>query len=1000
MKEPKLTKKELATQTRDLDEQIIRLKNRLNGQAFKKTKHGFRLDQLSEGAQQMRGRIGGLEQQLAGLSQAQNDLAAQWQALRKATDTLENPPKETGGKKRLKEKLGRLKSSVTSLSQQQEQISKSLGELQNAVGRVGNVRDDLKLETDELRAHTRNLEENSSRLSVNQSAQEERTRELEGLLAELTLRHENLASEEKTVAESLPRLDEAIAPLTEQVQQLSQFAAEESGKHKEVDRRLQELGNRIGDLGGRFNHLSLDIADQRQQREPLKQEQDPQLQKLEAQNSSIDTLETQLGATLQRETDALWQKLEEKEKDVDSLREQLEALSAGEQSPEFERKLSGVEAEVNRLSEAEDFLQESFRGIGGLELNLTSRLDNLQQQLQGHIERSREYEDAMQRLSGEFADISGNLQQLEQADLRHQGSIEALLQKQALSSERELDAESHRQEVDGQLDRIEESFTAERERLTQLEENFSLAGDQSEAQRDELEQTRLLQQELQSRLDDLNEDFASQTSQSGSLTARVENQERQQQTLSDRLDAQLEQQSALINEGQSVKQLLSELEQREQQSASQSAVLEQEQRALRQQLETEKPGMEEHTQTLQALAGDFDTLGARVAADQPRIENIERYGKTNRIALIALFLLALLGGAALYFSNMGRIAESEQQIASKLITSDPDYIAREDLVADKLKALESGLANNGGRIDEVAAALPLQSLQERQTELEQQLARFEAQLNLVSAGTQENSATGENPVQLQTPDLEPIQREIERINSALIKLSAQPASAAGEARSAAVESRLGNTIDQLGVRISQLEAERPDPGLSRIAGFEQTLSETSDQLGVFTDQLVDQQNSIMKIERSLSDTRRVFGERLNALETDTADTKKISQQLKNQVQALTDSREPSDQKVVSPDQTDAAAIWQAAADAHWYAIQLAGSRSRSSLIAFASSESLQGDTAYFRAVHEGRDWYILLYGRYSSFKDATNTLNNLPSSLNRYSPWIRTIPRDATFVPR
>ncbi len=74
MKEPKLTKKELAAQSRELEEQLTRLKNRLNGQAFKKTKHGYRLDQLSEGAQQLSGRVSELELQLVSLSEAPHHL--------------------------------------------------------------------------------------------------------------------------------------------------------------------------------------------------------------------------------------------------------------------------------------------------------------------------------------------------------------------------------------------------------------------------------------------------------------------------------------------------------------------------------------------------------------------------------------------------------------------------------------------------------------------------------------------------------------------------------------------------------------------------------------------------------------------------------------------------------------------------------------------------------------------------------------------------------------
>lgn len=1028
MKEPKLTKKELAAQSRELEEQLTRLKNRLNGQAFKKTKHGYRLDQLSEGAQQLSGRVSELELQLVSLSEAQKELSEKWQQLGKDTDTLKkNEPREPGGKKRIKEQLAKLKTSVAELSELQQQIGNTLGEMQSAVGRAGNARDDLKLETDELRTQVRNLEENSSRLSVSQSTQEARTRELEGLLAELTLRHEKLASEEKTVAESITqRMDEAITPLREQLQQLDLSVSEEGGRHKEVDRRLQELGNRIGDISGRFNHLSLDVTDQREHREQLKQELIPRLQKLEAQNADIPSLETQLGVALKKETDALWQKLEEKDKDIVHLRERLEGLAESTRNPELDQKLIGVEAKVNRLSETENFLQESFQGLGGLELNITSRLEDLQRQLLEHIERNSEYEEALQRLSGRFGDISSNLQlQLEHAEQRQLEKIEALAQKQELFAERELNSESRRQDLDGQLDRIEESFTAERERLSQLEENFIQTEDKNEALRLELEQERLLQQELQSRLDDLNEDIAGhnntltarmaeQDAQHHTLAESVKEQAKKQQTLTDKFDQQvrdqqalserigghLEQQSVLQTEAESVRQTLSTLEQRTQQSASQFNTIEQEQNAFRQQLEAEKPRIEEHSQTLQALANSFNTLEAGMEAQTQRIESIESGGKNNRIALIALLLLGLLGGLALFFSNVGRIAESEQQLAEKMISPDPRYITRDDLAA-KMNALESGLAGNSDRISEVKAALPPQSLWERQIELEQQLARFEVRLNLLSAGVQKSSASEESGSQAHPKELGLIQREVERINAALVQLTTQPHSPSGEASLASVEQRLSRKVENLGVRISQLEASKPEPELNPTAGVEQRMSETSNQLSAHIEQLKKQQNSILKIERELSDTGKVFAERLNALETDSRDAKETLKQLQNQLHVLAiPDKEPHQSALSTSDRNDSTADWQAAADAHLYAIQLAGSRNESSLVAFASAQSLKRDTAYFRTVHEGRDWYILLYGPYSGFREASNTLKNLPSPLNRYNPWIRRIPSEAELVHR
>lgn len=1011
MKDPKPTKKELAAQSKVLEEEVTRLKNRLNGQVFKKTKHGYRLDQLSEGAQQLNGRIEELENQLAKLSRMQGELTEKWQELGKETETLKSKDQETGGKKRLKEQLGKLKSSVTELSLLQQQTGQTLNELQRAVGRAGNARDDLKRETDELRSQVRGLEESSSRHSVEQSSQEARTRALEGLLAEITLKQQNLAAEGEAGTNNIKQqLEQQIEPIRAQLQLLNELTSEENGRHKEVDRRLQELANRIGDLGGRFNYLSQDVADQRRHREHLQQELDPRLQQLEARTATIDTLETQLSANLKGETEALWEKLEEAGRELISLRERLNTLANREQLPELDQKLSGVEAEVSRLSEAGDLLQESFQGLGGLELNLTSRLDNLQQQLQEHIARSRESEAAIQRLSGELVDLGSNLQQqLDQSDLQQQHRIEALEQQLHAASAGHQD--NHQQEVDAQLDRIEEAFTAERERIFQLEERVAQTRDQNETQRLELEQGRLLQQELQSRLEDLNEDFANQTELSNTLTttlevqteqqqalsARVDEQAVLQQTLSDRFDRHAEQQSALHKESEAIGVALAALEQREQQSADEAAELKLEQRALRVQLEAEQPKIEAQAQTLQALTNRFDTFGTGAEAQQLRIEQCESSGKTHRIALIALLLFGLLGGLAFFFSNAGKVAESEQQIAQQPVSPDPRYITREDL-AEKLHALETVLAGNSEKITTVEKALPPQSLWERQVELEQQLARFEARLDLLSAGAQEGVAKSANPVQPVAEELERIHRDIEQINAALAQLAVQPASDNREADLALVEQRLVQTLDQLGARVDRLEALRAAPESGRIAAVQQAANAADEQLGARIDQLKIQQNSIAKIERELIDTRKVFGDRLDELAAEGANTREKVAQLQHQVQALGSFGDTFATKNAPPAKTGSEAIWQTAADARRYAIQLAGSRSKSSLIAFMSSQPVQGGTAYFRTVHEGREWYILLYGPFTGFKDALKSLQSLPAPLNRYRPWIRRIPKDAMFI--
>ncbi|MCB1852017.1 MAG: hypothetical protein KDI83_14780, partial [Gammaproteobacteria bacterium] len=295
------TKKELANQTRELEEQVVRIKNRLNGVVFKKTKHGYRLDQLSDNTELLNRRMGELEQQLTQLGKSQQRLASMRLQHEQTGDELKNPDKEPKGKKRFRLKLGRLNSSISDLWQAQQQLDGDLSDIQLKLDQLGGLPDDLKLETDGLQSHVRGLEESSSRLAVKLQEQETRTRELEGLLAELTLAQERLAGESKAQAENISQqLSQAIAPLTDRVQQLADLTAEDQGRHKEVDRRLQQLANRVGDLGGHLHQLNEDFTDQRQRYNQLTLETDPWLQQyregiseqLELLSSRISSVKT------------------------------------------------------------------------------------------------------------------------------------------------------------------------------------------------------------------------------------------------------------------------------------------------------------------------------------------------------------------------------------------------------------------------------------------------------------------------------------------------------------------------------------------------------------------------------------------------------------------------------------------------------------------------------------------------------------------------------------
>lgn len=1049
MKEPMPTKKELANQTRELEEQVVRIKNRLNGVVFKKTKHGYRLDQLSDNTELLNRRMGELEQQLTQLGKSQQRLASMRLQHEQTGDELKNPDKEPKGKKRFRLKLGRLNSSISDLWQAQQQLDGDLSDIQLKLDQLGGLPDDLKLETDGLQSHVRGLEESSSRLAVKLQEQETRTRALEGLLAELTLAQERLAGESKAQAENISQqLSQAIAPLTDRVQQLADLTAEDQGRHKEVDRRLQQLANRVGDLGGHLHQLNEDFTDQRQRYNQLTLETDPWLQQYrEGISEQLELLSSRI-SSVKTHADSQEQATDQQRDDIEPRIKHLE------------HKLGGIETELSELSEAGERLQESFRSLGGLELDLTSQLDELRQQLETTVQSEEAAEQTVQHETTELDDARAQAQPIPQFQ------------------------ENHRQQVDGQLDRIEELIRSEQERVSQLEDNFSQAQDKSERYRRELEQSQRLQLALEERLDGLSAQLAGLSEQGNTLTAsmetqtgaqqalaekgeelakvqgaladRIDEQAREQRTLTeeveqqrqeqrglserieahaqaqqalaDRVSEQATQQSVLLQETESINALLARLELSDQESGSQISSIETQQRALQQQIEQEKPRIDAHDQRLQLLASNFEALDANGDELQLQIDKNQTTGRTHRNALIGLLLFMLLGGIALYLLNSAQINQSEERVTQKLVTTDPGDITRDDL-SERMKALEAELTHNRERLTEAAAGVAEPVLLERLNHTEQQLERLAAALSSFEVDRQQERESEVGTLPAMAAELRQMQLEIERINGTLAQLSqsqtsvAQPAplpvtgdsdaevaqtaianppivATAADAESGRL-ARIEQAYAQLQTQVSswseQLQTVQREQPVSRIAAIEQALQETTAQLQPQLGEIEKQRNAISRIERSLNNTRNHVEERLEQLEKHSSSTAEQQRQLADQVNQITTQLEKP-QLSLAPQVQEHAVDWQLAQTAQRYSIQLAGARNLAALADFAARQSLQRDIAIYRTRHINREWYILLYGTYTGFREANEVLEELPAALNRFHPWIRKLPGDAERV--
>jgi len=74
-----------------------------------------------------------------------------------------------------------------------------------------------------------------------------------------------------------------------------------------------------------------------------------------------------------------------------------------------------------------------------------------------------------------------------------------------------------------------------------------------------------------------------------------------------------------------------------------------------------------------------------------------------------------------------------------------------------------------------------------------------------------------------------------------------------------------------------------------------------------------------------------------------------------------------------------------------YTLQLLGSEQEQAIIDYIRNNQIKANAAYFQTTNKGKIWFALLYGIYPSYEAARSAKNQLPPSLNRYTPWPRSI---------
>jgi len=81
--------------------------------------------------------------------------------------------------------------------------------------------------------------------------------------------------------------------------------------------------------------------------------------------------------------------------------------------------------------------------------------------------------------------------------------------------------------------------------------------------------------------------------------------------------------------------------------------------------------------------------------------------------------------------------------------------------------------------------------------------------------------------------------------------------------------------------------------------------------------------------------------------------------------------------------------WLWSQDPRHYTLQLTAGTNKQAIQSYISRHKLQGKAAYFHHLREGKDWYILIYGRFPDYSKAKQAIKQLPDAIQKTRPWAR-----------
>ena len=83
--------------------------------------------------------------------------------------------------------------------------------------------------------------------------------------------------------------------------------------------------------------------------------------------------------------------------------------------------------------------------------------------------------------------------------------------------------------------------------------------------------------------------------------------------------------------------------------------------------------------------------------------------------------------------------------------------------------------------------------------------------------------------------------------------------------------------------------------------------------------------------------------------------------------------------------------WLQGLDPKHYTVQLVGAYQRAAVERVVKRNDLQGNMVIHKGEFGERDWYVLLYGDFSSVREAKLAIQDLPEDIRADGPWVRNL---------